>query len=159
MAFKDAKHFVLFSFSVVAYYATDWNLDSDHWAELWLQNKYIRWCLTSAGSHHSSAERIVLQLTYEVLFYFYCCHVQSPLLLTSSLSFPTSQRDPSSDINPAVNQKIPQREFVQLSVFSATQSHMDHLTTHAQLAMHWWKYNHPCTTALGRERLKKKEAW
>lgn len=128
------KQLFFFSFSVVTHYATDWNLESIHRAELWLRAKAAkrkkkkknqRWCLTPAGSHRSSAEQILLQLTHKVsTFYFYCCHVQSaplrigspppsspPVSPSPSPSFtpslhrltPPTQRGPSWDVNHAVN--------------------------------------------------------
>lgn len=87
-----------FFFTVVAHYATDWNLENIHSAELRLQAKAAvkthkqtnkqtnqRWCLTPVRSHWSSAEQILLQLTHKVsTFYFYCCHVQSAPLRIGS---------------------------------------------------------------------------
>lgn len=120
---KEPKHtdknkcFVFFFFSVVAHYATDWNLDIIHRAELWLwaktAKKNQRWSPTPAGSCWSSAEHIPLQLTYKAsTFYFHCRHAQSSpssclsiSILHSNpplLSLPT-QRGPSWDINHAVN--------------------------------------------------------
>lgn len=49
------------------------------------QKENQRWCLTPTGSHRSSAEQILLQLTHKVsTFYFYCCHVQSAPLRIGS---------------------------------------------------------------------------
>lgn len=61
------------------------------------QKKNQRWCLTPTGSHRSSAEQILLQLTHKVsTFYFYCCHVQSaPLRIGSP--------PPSPPISPSLS--------------------------------------------------------
>lgn len=69
---KSTQKKQLCSLSVVAHYATDWNLESVHRDEPWLQanaskktkqNKKQRWCLTPEGSRWSSVELILFQLT------------------------------------------------------------------------------------------------
>ena len=50
---------------------------------------------------------------------------------------------------------------MQLSGFSATQTRTDHLTAHAWVATHWWKYNHPYAQLLWdeRDRRKGRQEW
>lgn len=99
--------------SVVAHYATDWNLESIHRAELSRaepsraepgrgfklqlpKKKKSKMVSDPAGSRWSSAQQILLRLTQKVpTIYFYCCHVQSAPLRIGSPPPPSSPPSPS----------------------------------------------------------------
>lgn len=86
---KNNNSFFFLLFSVVAHYATDWNLDSIHRAEPWLgvkaakkkKNRNQRWCLTPAGScllYEFPSQRLYTFSALYFLFFIAVMFIQLP---------------------------------------------------------------------------------